>query len=397
MKTIPEQIQALGSDLVEWRRQFHQIPETALQETKTASIIAEKLSSWGLEVQTGVGKTGVVGILKGQSKGKTLGIRVDIDALPVTEETGHSFASKHPGVMHACGHDGHITIGLGTARILSLNRGLLKGTVVFFFQPAEETLNGAQAMLDSGILKEIKLDGIVGLHIWPDFPLGTVAVQSGPVMAAVDRFFVEVVGKGGHGAMPQKSIDPIVLASQVVLAFQTLVSREIDPLKPAVVTIGRIQGGTTFNVIPDKVELEGTVRTFDSEVREFLPKRMEQILKGITEGARGSYTFQYEYGIPAVINDEQLATRIQGVIQKCLGKDQVITKILPSMGGEDFSLFQKEAPGVYLFLGTHNPDLPSYPLHHAKYTLDERVLPLGVRVFSEIALDFLTEFEFATE
>ncbi len=384
-KTISE----LEQDLIHWRREFHRIPEIAMEERKTASAIAEKLRAWGFDVHTGVGGTGVVGILQGGEPGKTLGIRADIDALPVTEETGLPFSSIHPGAMHACGHDGHITIGLGTAKLLSDIRNKLKGTVVFFFQPAEETLNGAQAMLSSAILQDMQLDAVVGLHIWPDVPLGKIAVRGGPVMAAVDRFTVRVMGKGGHGAIPQKSVDPIVVASEGVLALQRIVSREIDPLKPAVVTVGRIQGGTTFNVIPDTVEMEGTVRTFDPEVRSFIARRMEEIMNGIAEGSRASCQLNYEYGIPAVHNDEKLSGWIQGILKKSLGEDAVVTDLPPSMGGEDFALFQQKAPGVYMFLGTNSEKNPSYPIHHAKYSIDERVLPIGVRVFREIATGFL--------
>jgi len=386
---LTKEIAALEKDLVQWRREFHRIPETAMEEEKTASAIAEKLRTWGLTVHTGVGRTGVVGILHGKQEGKIFGIRADIDALPVTEETDLPFASTHRGRMHACGHDGHITIALGTARILSNYRDELKGTVVFFFQPAEETLNGAQAMLSSNLLKEMKLDGVVGLHIWPDLSLGKIAVRGGPVMAAVDRFTVKIRGKGGHGAIPQKSVDPIPLASEVVLALQRIVSREIDPLKPAVLTVGRIEGGTAFNVIPDVVELEGTVRTFDPEVRSLLARRMEEIIKGITTGSRASYSLDYEFGIPAVRNDEKLAAWMQGVLKRSLGEDAIVTDLPPSMGGEDFALFQEKAPGVYLFLGTHSEENPPYPIHHAKYSLDERVLPIGVRVFCELAVSFI--------
>lgn len=387
--TFEKEIAELETDLIQWRREFHRIPETALEEEKTASAIAEKLRAWGLAVYTGVGKTGVVGILHGRQEGKTLGIRADIDALPVTEETNLPFASLHPGRMHACGHDGHIAIALGTAKLLAGIHTRLKGTVVFFFQPAEETLNGAKEMLSSDILKEMVLDGVVGLHIWPDLPLGKIAVRGGPVMAAVDRFVIKIRGKGGHGAIPQKSVDPIPVASEVVLALQRIVSREIDPLKPAVLTVGRIQGGTAFNVIPDWVELEGTVRTFEEGTRSFIAHRMEEIVQGITSGSRASYTMKYERGIPAVHNDEKLAVWIQGVLAKSLGEDSVVTDLRPSMGGEDFSLFQEKVPGVYMFLGTNSEENPLYPIHHAKYTIDERVLPVGVKIFSEIAVRFL--------
>lgn len=385
---LTREIAALEKDLIQWRREFHRIPETALEEVKTASAIAEKLCAWGLEVHTGVGGTGVVGILRGKEEGKTLGIRADIDALPVTEETNLPFASIHPGKMHACGHDGHIAIALGTAYLLTRIRKQLRGTVVFFFQPAEETLNGAEKMLSNDLLREMKLDGVVGLHIWPDLPLGKIAVRGGAVMAAVDRFTVKILGKGGHGAIPQKSVDPIPVASEAVLALQRIVSREVDPLKPAVVTVARIQGGTTFNVIPSEVELEGTVRTFDPDVRSLVAQRMEEILHGVTSGSRASYTLEYERGIPAIHNDAKVAAWIQGVLAKSLGEDSVVTDLPPSMGGDDFALFLEKAPGVYMFLGTNSEENPMYPLHHGNYSLDERVLPIGTRVFCELALSF---------
>jgi len=391
MNYIKETIHTIEKEFTDWRRYFHGIPETAMEERQTAAGIAEKLSSWGLEVRTGIGGTGVLGILRGVKEGRTLGIRADIDALPVTEETGLPFASTHAGKMHACGHDGHIAIALGAAKVLSGMRGKLRGTVVFIFQPGEEVLNGAQKMIDDGAIEDPKLAAVVGLHIWPALPLGSIAVRGGAVMAAVDRFNVVLIGRGGHGAIPQKSVDPVVMASEVVLSLQRIVSREIDPLKAGVLTIGRIQGGTAFNVIPERVELEGTVRTFDPEIREFIPKRMEEIIGGIAGGSRGSYKFDYEFGIPATINDEALAERFRKTIEEILGPEKTVTRLPPSMGGEDFALFQEKVPGVYLFLGTACEERPPYPIHHPKYTIDERVLPVGVRVFCEIAVSFLGE------
>lgn len=389
MNHFKETIHALEKEFIDWRRFFHGIPEIAMEERKTAAGIVEKLSSWGLEVRAGIGGTGVLGILRGAKEGRTLGIRADIDALPVTEETGLQFASSHTGRMHACGHDGHIAIALGAAKVLSGLREELKGTVVFIFQPGEEVLNGAQKMIDDGALDDPKPDAVVGLHIWPDLPLGSVAVRGGAVMAAVDRFNAVLIGRGGHGAIPQKSVDPVVMASEVVLSLQRIVSREIDPLKAGVLTVGRIQGGTAFNVIPERVELEGTVRTFDTEIRELIPKRMEEIIAGIASGSRGSYNFDYEFGIPATVNDEALAESFRKTIEKTFGKEKTITRLPPSMGGEDFALFQEKVPGVYLFLGTACEERPPYPIHHPKYTLDERVLPVGVQVFCEIAAEFL--------
>ena len=372
------------------RREFHRIPEVAHEEFKTSELVAKKLAALGLEVRTGVGGTGVVGVLRGGSPGRTLGFRADIDALPVTEETGLPFASEHSGRMHACGHDGHIAIALGTAKVLSSFRESLRGNVVFFFQPAEETVNGSEGMIKDGALDSPKVEAVYGLHIWPEFALGILGVRSGPVMASVDAFEIELVGKGGHGAMPHRCVDPVVMASEAVLAFQRIVSREIDPLEPAVVTVGKIAGGTAFNVIPERVKLTGTVRTFKPETRTFIRERLEDTVKGIAEASRGTYTFSLDPGTPALLNDEVLALRAQKVLGDAFGASKILTDFRPSMGGDDFSLFAEKVPGLYFYVGTRDEARGyAYPLHHPKYVFDEAVLAIGVRAFTVLAADFL--------
>ncbi len=391
MKGLDAAVELIVPDLVALRREFHRIPETAGEEVKTSALAAATLRSWGIETRTGVGGTGVVAVIRGGAgEGPTVAVRADMDALPVTEETGLPFASEHPGRMHACGHDGHMSIALGAAKILAGMRSGLKGNVLFLFQPAEETVGGAEGMITDGALASPKADLIVGLHIWPGFDSGVFAVKPGPVMASVDRFEIDFIGRGGHGAMPHLCVDPVVMASEAVLSFQRIVSREVDPLEPVVLTVGKIEGGTTFNVIPEKVTLTGTVRTLNEDVRAFVRRRMDEIAAGIAGSCRGSRRFGWEPGVPPAVNDAGLTRRIERILKNSFGPDRVVTDFRPSMGGEDFALYQREIPGVYFFLGTRNPDKDCvYPLHHSRYRFDEDVIPLGVRAFCEIVLDHL--------
>jgi amidohydrolase len=311
-----------------------------------------------------------------------------MDALPVTEETGLPFASEHPGRMHACGHDGHITIALGAAKHLNEHRSDLSGRLVFIFQPAEETVDGAPGMIRDGALEGV--DAIVGLHIWPEHPAGSFAVRGGPVMASVDKFEITFRGRGGHGAMPHLCVDPVPAAAEAVLAYQRIVSREVSPLESAVVTVGKISGGTTFNVISEAVSLTGTIRSFDPDIRKFLEKRMGEISRGVAEASRCTVDFSYEHGVPPTINDDASAERFGGVLEKAFGPERIIRSFKPSMGGEDFSLFLEKVPGLYFYLGTRNEKKDCvYPLHHPKYRFDEDILIEGVKAFREIALDFL--------
>jgi amidohydrolase len=390
MINLEQEIADLTDELISIRRWFHKHPELGFNEHETSARIAGYLRDYGLEVTTGIGKTGVVALLKGEIPGKTIGIRADIDALPIEENTDLDFSSNNKGVMHACGHDSHITIGLGTAKVLSRFKSKLQGNVVFIFQPAEELLTGAKAMIDDGLFNKYKIDAIIGLHNWPGLDSGIIGIKSGPIMAAVDKFEVSIKGMGGHGAIPQKAVDPIVMVSEIILAFQKIVSREIDPLEAAVLTVGTINGGTAFNIIPDQVQISGTVRTFKPRIRKYIPERMEEIVAGITKGDKGEYDFNYDFGIPATINDEQFTTNIEKKLISVLGEKKVKNVNKPSMGGEDFSLYLEQVPGTYFFLGTRNKeDGLIFPIHHNKFSIDEKILPLGVRAFCEIALSYL--------
>ncbi|MBP7494945.1 MAG: amidohydrolase [Spirochaetales bacterium] len=383
------------ADLVRWRRELHKIPEPAHGEYRTAGYIAEKLETWGIETRRGVGGTGVVGTLR-LGPGPVLGLRADMDALPLQENTGLPFSSEQPGMMHACGHDGHMAILLGTANVLASRAGKdcgegMLGTVVFLFQPAEETVDGAAGMIREGALNDPGIEGVAALHIWPGFPSGVVALRSGPVMASVDNFTITIEGQGGHGGMPHLCIDPIPVAAELVLALQHIVSREKDPLEPLVVTVGKIAGGTTYNVLPQQVELKGTVRCLKEDIRPWIRERIEAIVRGIVQAHRCSYKLEYEFGVPPTVNDLELTERFTAALLTRFGKERVVKDFSPSLGGEDFAVFQEKVPGVYLFLGTKNEEKGCiYPLHHPQYLLDEDVLPFGVQIFCTIVSEFFS-------
>jgi amidohydrolase len=284
----------------------------------------------------------------------TLGIRADIDALPVEEKTGLDFSSQNKGVMHACGHDSHIAIGLGAAKILSQNREELNGNIKFIFQPGEETLVGARGMIKDGVLKNPEPDAIIYLHNWPDLETGFIGIKKGLIMAATDKFEIIIKAKGRHGAIPHEAVDPILTASNIVIKLQEIVSRETDPLDTAVISVCTFQAGSVFNIIPDEVKLIGTVRTFDPELREYIAGRIEDIVVGISKAGRCEYDLNYIKGVPPTINDEKLSKKIIEVLIESFGEDKIIQDIWPSMGGEDFSFFQERVPGTYFFLGTRN-------------------------------------------
>ncbi len=376
-----------------WRRELHKIPEPAHGEYRTSEFIADKLETWGIETRRGVGGTGVVGTLR-LGPGPVLGLRADMDALPIQENTGLSFSSEQPGMMHACGHDGHMAILLGTANVLASRAEKycaegMSGTVVFLFQPAEETVDGAAGMIREGALNDTGIQGVAALHIWPEFPSGVVALRSGPVMASVDNFTITIEGRGGHGGMPHLCIDPIPVAAEIVLALQHIVSRENDPLEPLVVTVGKIAGGTTYNVLPQQVELQGTVRCLREDLRPWVRERIETITRGIVQAHRCSYKLEYEFGVPPTVNDPELTERFTAAFVNRFGKERVVKDFSPSLGGEDFAVFQEKVPGVYLFLGTKNEEKGCiYPLHHPQYLLDEDVLPFGVQIFCTVVSEF---------
>ncbi len=375
---------------VQLRRDLHRIPETAFTETKTAAYVAARLQEWGYTTQEGVGQTGVVALLEGGAgHGPVLAVRADMDALAVTEQTGLPFTSEHPGRMHACGHDSHMAMALGAAYVLAQFRHALAGTVKFIFQPSEEQPTGAGAMIADGVLTNPVPDGIVGLHNWPGLPVGQLALRSGPVTGSVDRFEITIAGRGGHGAKPHETVDPVVMASHCVLALQAVVSRLNDPVKPLVLTIGAIHGGEAFNVIPHEVCLTGTIRAADPAVQKLVPDQMQQVLNGVTAAYGGTAALAYQWGIPSVVNDAAFTQRTEGYLRRWFPDDQVVELAEPSLVGEDYSLFLEAIPGTFFFLGTGAGD--GFGLHHPKYSVPEEILSIGVKSFCAIVWEFFSQ------
>src|SRR5579883_382191 len=375
-------IQALQPDLVEWRRQLHQRPELGFREQITATFIAQKLQEWGIEHQTGIAQTGIVAVIKGNRPGPVLGIRADMDALPIQEENDVPYRSQHDGVMHACGHDGHVTIALGTARYLSQHRPDFAGTVKIIFQPAEEGPGGAKPMIEAGVLKNPDVDAIIGLHLWNNLQLGKVGVRTGALMAAVELFNCTILGKGGHGAMPHQTVDSIVVAAQIVNALQTIVARNVNPIDSAVVTVGKLHAGTTHNVIADTANMNGTVRYFNPALAGFFKQRVEQIIAGVCQSHGARYNLEYWSLYPPVINDAGIAELVRSVAQEVIETPIGVVPECQTMGGEDMSFFLQEVPGCYFFLGSANQALDlAYPHHHPRFDFDETALAMGVEIF----------------
>ncbi|PSB17213.1 amidohydrolase [Phormidesmis priestleyi ULC007] len=378
---IRPDIQALHPQLVEWRRTLHQRPELGFRERLTSQFVAQKLQEWGVDHQTQIAETGVVATIHGNRPGKVLAIRADMDALPIQEENEVPYKSQHDGVMHACGHDGHTTIALGTARYLSQNRDFA-GTVKLIFQPAEEGPGGALPMVKAGVLKNPDVDAIIGLHLWNQLPLGMAGIRSGALMAAVETFSCTIFGKGGHGAIPQQTIDSIVVASQVVNALQTIVARNIDPIESAVVTIGEFHAGTACNVIADTARLKGTVRYFNPKYGDYFAPRLEQVIAGICHSHGAHYELNYEKLYPPVINDCAIADLVRSVAETVIESPLGIVPNCQTMGGEDMSFFLQAVPGCYFFLGSANAEKGlDYPHHHPRFDFDETALSTGVELF----------------
>lgn len=371
----------LQSQLVEWRRHLHQYPELGFQEHKTAAFISDRLTEWGIEHETGVAETGIVGIVRGERPGPTLGVRADMDALPVTEENTVEYCSRHTGRMHACGHDGHTAIALGTAFLLHQHRAQLQGTVKIVFQPAEERPGGAKPMIEAGVLRNPDVKAMIGLHLWNNLPLGTVGVKGGPSMANSDEFRINIFGKGGHGAIPHQTVDAIAIGAQVVTALHTIVSRNVNPLESAVISIGKFEAGNAFNVIAPRAEMWGTVRCFSKEMAEWLPQRIEQVVEGICQAHGATYSLDYHSLYPAVNNDVEIAELVKQSAVAVLGD---AARAVPemTMGGEDMSFFLEEVPGCYFFLGSANAEAGlNYPHHHPRFDFDETALGIGVEIF----------------
>ncbi|MBE9076467.1 amidohydrolase [Romeria aff. gracilis LEGE 07310] len=384
-------IQHLQDSLVAWRRQLHQKPELGFEEAITAGFISDKLSEWGIEHQTQIAKTGIVAVILGQQPGPVLAIRADMDALPVQELNQVPYRSQHEGKMHACGHDGHVTIALGTARYLMQNRDRFRGTVKIIFQPAEEGPGGAKPMIEAGVLQNPAVDAIIGLHLWNNLPLGTVGVRSGPLMAATEFFHCTIQGQGGHGAIPHQTVDSVVVGAQVVNALQTIVSRNIDPLKSAVVTIGQFNAGTAVNVIADSARLSGTVRYYDRDYATLIPQRIEQIIAGVCQAHGASYELDYQRLYPPVVNHPELADLVRSVALSVVETPVGIVPECQTMGGEDMAFFLESVPGCYFFLGSANVGRGlAYPHHHPRFDFDETALGVGVELFVRCVEKFST-------
>ena len=368
--------------LVEWRRHLHQRPELGFKEHLTAKFIAQKLQEWGIPHQTGIANTGIVATINSNKPGRVLAIRADLDALPIQELNDVPYRSIHNGVMHACGHDGHTAIALGTAHYLATHPENFSGIVKIIFQPAEEGPGGSKPMIEAGVLKNPDVDAIIGLHLWNNLPLGTLGVRSGALMAASERFNCTILGKGGHGAMPHQTIDSIVVAAQVINALQTIVSRNISPIDSAVVTIGQLNAGRAFNVIANTARMAGTVRYFNLDYQNYFSKQMEQIISGICASYGANYELNYQPLYPPLINNPKVTDIVRSVAELIVETPAGVIPECQTMGAEDMSFFLQEVPGCYFFLGSANSEKGlAYPHHHPRFDFDETALGIGVEMF----------------
>ena len=375
--------------MINLRETIHMYPEDGFSEFTTSKIIIEELEKLGIKVQKNVAKTGVVGLIEGKYPGKTVLLRADMDALKIQEQADVEYKSKIDGMMHACGHDGHVAGLLGAAMILNELKDNLHGNVKLVFQPAEERDGGALPMIEEGVLENPKVDAAFAAHLWGYLNEGEVHLKEGPMMASPDIFNIKVIGKGGHGAVPQKSIDPIVITCQIVNSLQTIVSRKINPLDPVVITCGRIQGGDCHNVIPNEVELEGTIRTFNEETRNWVPKVMEDLIRGITTSQGAAYEFKYEPKYPALINDKYMTSFAKESLKKVVGEENVFDLKEPNMGGEDFAYFAQKVPSAFIFVGIANNKSEPVIHHNPYFKWDSKNVGILAQSLSQIAIDYL--------
>ena len=380
----------IESEIIRTRREIHQRPELAYKEKATAKLVADRLRVLGLEVRTGIGGTGVLGILTGTKTGRVVGLRADMDALPVEEMADVIFRSKEKGIMHACGHDTHVAMLLGTAKLLAKHRKEIAGTVKFFFQPAEEHggLGGAKPMIQDGVMENPKVDYVFGLHIDGDVESGVLAFRGGPAMAAPDTFEIKITGRGGHGAYPHNTIDPIYVAAQLLIALQGVSGRMIDPVQPIVISVGSIHSGTKENIIPDQAILHGTIRTVDESTRKKAKAKVTEVAKGVSRafGAKAEVEFEKD-AYPVLVNDRRVTEKAEKIMARLHGARVKLREL--QLGGEDFSRFLHEAPGTFYFLGTKNPAKGCvYPNHSPRFKVDEQVLKLGSASLAQVAVEF---------
>jgi amidohydrolase len=386
---LKKKVATLTDEIIAWRRDFHQHPEIAFEEKRTQEVIFCFLGELGLPVRRAA-QTGLVAVIQGKSEGRTLALRADMDALPLQEEGDKPYKSLHPGATHACGHDGHLAILMAAAKILAEIKDDFPGRVVLIFQPAEERPpGGAVRMIAEGALEGV--DAIFGLHLWQPLPTGKIGLVKGAMMASSDEFRLIVRGKGGHGSMPHQTADPILAAAQIVVNIQSIVSRNVDPLKPCVISFGTIDGGTAFNIIPDEVCLRGTVRTFEAEVQELAQRRLQEIAEQTARALGATATLEYKKGFPALINHPEAVDFVAEIARNVLGEN-CLESINPVMGGEDFAYYLQKIPGAFFFFGAG--DGCPYPHHHPAFDLDERALPLATLLLTSLALAYLNNPSF---
>jgi hippurate hydrolase len=374
--TVIKEIKQFHDEMTEWRRDIHQHPELKFEEIRTADLVAAKLEEFGIEIHRGLAKTGVVGTIS-NGDGPSIGLRADMDALPLEEKNTFKHASSNPGKMHACGHDGHTAMLLGAAKHLSSSKNF-KGTVNFIFQPAEEGGGGGELMIKEGLFEMFPVDSVYGLHNWPGMPAGIFGVGSGPIMASVDTFDLTINGRGGHAAMPDQCIDPIVIASQVVSALQTIPSRNTHPVDSVVISVTQIHAGDAYNVIPDSVQMHGTVRTFQPETQKEIPSSMLRVAEGVCAAYGGTCELNYMSGYPATINSVAETEISAKAVVDLLGEENIIRNPTPSMGAEDFSYMLEARPGCYVWLGIGpGKGEGGCMLHSSRYDFNDDVLPIG--------------------
>jgi amidohydrolase len=375
------------SDLVAVRRRLHARPELSMVEHETAAFVTSELEKLGLdEIRTGIGQTGVLGTLRGGKPGPVTLLRADMDALPITELVDADYRSANDGVMHACGHDGHVSILLAAAKTLAQRRAEVPGTLVFCFQPGEEGFAGNKLMIEDGALENPHVDRTFALHLFSGLDVGKIGVRDGAFFASADEFDLTIRGKGGHGAMPQLAVDPVMSGAYFITMLQTIVSREVAPKDPAVITVGKFESGTTFNVIPDEAKMKGTVRSFDADVRKSMPERMERILRGMSESLRFEYKLDYHWSYPPTVNDRTINDVVRAVGLAELGNENVVDGHDIVMWAEDMSFMQEQRPGAYFIVGARGGESTSFPHHNARFDIDERCLEVGYTMMVGLGL-----------
>lgn len=387
---LKKEITFLKEELIELRRDFHQNPELGFQEFRTGKIVAEYLENLGIEVQRDVAKTGVVGLLRGKQPGKTIALRTDMDALPLTEETDLSFTSENEGIMHACGHDGHLAMMLIAAKVLSKKKDEIKGNIKFIFQPNEEDA-GAEIMINEGILENPKVDAAVGIHLWSLIESGKIGITSGPLMASSYYFKLTVNGKGGHGGAPHTAVSPIMAGIDMMKALQEMILNEVDALKPTIITFGRVSAGTYPIIIPEKMEIEGSIRCLHPDTHK-IQQRMREIVDGISKVHRTTFSLEFKCGNELLDNDEKMTSMVEEVSEGVVGKENIVNSDISVMLGEDFAEFSKRVPSTFIFVGVADKQKKTdYPHHHPKFDIDEDALPIGVEIHVRTVLKYLNE------